>query len=48
MPEKSYPKSYPGLTIMPKNTKQVSPPVTFIFLHGIVQALSPIINPNEA
>ena len=29
MSEKSCPKSVPGLTNMPKNTKMVSPPVTF-------------------
>ena len=48
MSEKSCPKSILGLTNMPKNTKKVSPPVTFILLHGIVQTLSSILSPNEA
>ena len=33
---------------MPKNTKQVSPPVTFILLHGIDQTLLSILSPNGA
>ena len=39
MPKKSCPKSVPGLTNMPKNTKKVSPLVTFILLPGIGQTL---------
>ena len=35
MSEKSCPKSVPGLTNMPKNTKMVSAPVTFTLLYGI-------------
>ena len=42
------PKSVPGLTNMPKNTKQGSPPVTFILLHGIGQTLSSVLSPNGA
>ena len=37
MSEKSCPKSIPGLTNMPKNTKQVSPPETFYFYMGLVR-----------
>ena len=49
MSEKSCPKSVPGLTNMLKNyTKQVSPPVTFILLHGIGQTLTSILIPNGA
>ena len=29
----------PGLTVMPKRTKKVNPPVAFIILHGIDQTL---------
>ena len=46
MSKKSRPKSLPGLTNMPKNTKHVSPPVTFILLHGIGQTLSSVLSPN--
>ena len=48
MSEKSCPKSVPGLINMPKNTKQVSLPVTFILLHGISQTLSSILSTNGA
>ena len=48
MSEKSFPKSVPSLTNMPKNFKQVSLPVTFILLHGIGQILSSILIANEA
>ena len=49
MSEKSCPKSVPGLTNMLKNyTKPVSPPVTFILLHGISQTLTSILSPNGA
>ena len=48
MSEKSCPKSVPGLTNMPKNTKMVSPPLTFILLYGTGQILSSILSPNEA
>ena len=48
MSQKSYLKSVPGITNMPKNTKRVSPPVTFILLHGIGQTLSSVLSPNEA
>ena len=48
MSEKSCPKSVPSLTNTPKNTKQVSPPVTFVLLHGIGQILSSILSPNRA
>ena len=48
MSEKSYHKSVPGLTDMPKNTKHVTAPVTFILLHGIGQTLSSILSPNGA
>ena len=34
-PKNLNPKSVPGLTNMPKNTKMLSPPVTFILLYGI-------------
>ena len=46
MSEKPCPKSVPGLTNMPKNTKMVSAPVTFILLHGIGQTLPSILSPN--
>ena len=39
MSEKSCRKSVPGLTNMPKITKKVSPPETFILLHRIGQTL---------
>ena len=48
MSEKYCPKSVTALTNMPKNTKMVSPPVTFIFLCGIGQTLSSILSPNGA
>ena len=48
MSEKSCPKSVPGLTSIPKNTEQVSPPETLILMHGIGQTLSPILSPNGA
>ena len=48
MSEESYPKSIPGLTNMPKNTKKVSPPVIFVLLHVIGQTLSSILGPNGA
>ena len=48
MSEISCPKFVPGLTNMPKNTKQVSLPVIFMLLHGIDQALSSILSPNGA
>ena len=41
--EKSCPKSVLGLTNIPKNTKKLRPPVTFILLHGIGQTLSSIL-----
>ena len=44
--KKSCPKSVPGLTNIPKNTKKVSPLVTLIFLHGIGQTLSSILSPD--
>ena len=44
--ENSCPKSVPGLTNIPKNTKQVSPPATFTLLHGIGQSLFSILSPN--
>ena len=46
--EKSCPKSVFGLTNMPKNTKKLIPPVTFIILRGISQTLSSILSPNGA
>ena len=33
----------PGLTVMPKSTKKVNPPVAFIILHGIDQTLPLIL-----
>ena len=48
MSQKSCPKSVPGLTNLPKNTKKVSLPVTFILLHRIGQTLSSILSPNGA
>ena len=48
MSEKSCPKSVPGLTNIPKNTKNISPLVRFILLHGIGQTLSSILSPNGA
>ena len=48
MSEKSCPKSVPGLTNMSRNTKQVSPAVAFILLHGIGQTLSSILHSNGA
>ena len=46
--EKSCPKSVFGSPNMPKNTKKISPPGTFIILHGIGQTLSSILSPNGA
>ena len=46
MSQKCCPKSVPGLSNMPKNTKKVSPPVTFILLDGIGQTLFSILSPN--
>ena len=46
MSEKICPKSVSGLTNIPKNTKKVSPPLTFILLNGVVQTLSSLLNPN--
>ena len=43
-----YSKSVPSLTNMPKNTKQLSLPVTFILLHGIGLTLSSISSSNGA
>ena len=37
MSEKSCPNSVPGITNMPKNTKQVSLPETFSFCMGLVR-----------
>ena len=48
MSEKSCPKSVPDLTNMPKNTKMVSPPVTFILLYRIGQTLFSILSSNGA
>ena len=48
MYKKSCPKSVPGLTNMSKNTKMVSPQVTFMLLYGICQTLSSILSPNGA
>ena len=48
MSKKYYPKSVPGLINMPKNNERVSPPVTFIILHGTFQTLSSILGPNGA
>ena len=46
MSEKVCPKSIPGLTNIPKNTKKVNPPVTFILLYGIDQTQSSVLSPN--
>ena len=48
MSGKSCPKCVPGQTNMPKSTKEVSPPVTFILLNQIVQTMSSILSPNGA
>ena len=48
MPQDCCAKSVPGLTNISKNTKKLSPPVTFILLQGIGQALSSILSPNGA
>ena len=48
MSEKPCPESVTGLTNLPENTKQVSPPITFILLHAIGQTLSSILSPNGA
>ena len=48
MSQKACPKSIPGLSNIPKNTKELSLRVAFILLHGIDQTLSSILSPNGA
>ena len=48
MSEKSVPKSVPGLTNMPKYTKQVSPRVTFLLLHWNGLTLPSMLSSNGA
>ena len=48
MSEKSYPKSVPGLTNMPKDAKKIDPLVKFILLYGIGHTLSSLLSSNGA